>query len=141
MRNVYKENGYSNRDEYLHALADEFDMPYEAVQAAAYTLGASEDFDALVTEVSDAACVAHNQEPMICMVNLMNANGEKECTVCIKTDGMPESWEVMFFLSDQMKTLGVDTIKKIEAIGMQTAKEICDVSRFDRWPTLHIAND
>lgn len=50
---VYKENGYSNREDYLKSLAEDFDMDYKDVVMLATTLGESEDFDALITSLED----------------------------------------------------------------------------------------
>ena len=50
---VYKENGYSNREDYLKSLAEDFDMEYKDVLMLATTLGEEEDFDALITSLED----------------------------------------------------------------------------------------
>lgn len=51
--NVYQENGYKDRKDYLKSLAEDFDMEYEDVLMLATTLGESEDFDALITSLED----------------------------------------------------------------------------------------
>ena len=51
--NVYQENGFIDRDEYLETLASEFGVDREIVDAAADLLGPSEDFDALVACLED----------------------------------------------------------------------------------------
>ena len=51
--NAYQANGYANRREYLDSLAEEYGK--DAVYALAGVLGASEDFDALVTSLEDYA--------------------------------------------------------------------------------------
>ena len=48
---VYTENGYSNRREYLDSLRAEYGR--EIVDALTRLLGASEDFDGLVTQLED----------------------------------------------------------------------------------------
>ena len=48
---VYTENGYSNRREYLDSLRAEYGR--EIVDALTSLLGASEDFDGLVTQLED----------------------------------------------------------------------------------------
>jgi hypothetical protein len=53
--NVYQENGYANRREYLESLADEYDVPLETVFSLASMLGSSEDFDGLISALEDAA--------------------------------------------------------------------------------------
>ena len=51
--NVYQENGYKDRKDYLKSLAEDFDMDYKDVVMIATTLGESEDFDGLVTSLED----------------------------------------------------------------------------------------
>jgi hypothetical protein len=50
---IYKENGFSSRRAYLQSLADDNGVSLASVQALANTLGASEDFDGLVSAVHD----------------------------------------------------------------------------------------
>lgn len=50
---MYEENGYSNREDYLKSLAEDFDMGYEDVVMLATTLGESEDFDGLIAVLED----------------------------------------------------------------------------------------
>lgn len=50
---MYEENGYSNREDYLKSLAEDFDMEYKDVLMLATTLGEEEDFDALITSLED----------------------------------------------------------------------------------------
>lgn len=51
--NVYQENGYKDRKDYLKSLAEDFDMEYKDVVMIATTLGESEDFDGLITSLED----------------------------------------------------------------------------------------
>lgn len=53
--NVYTENGYKSRADYLRCLAEEHGVPIETVLALADLLGPDEDFDGLVTELEDYA--------------------------------------------------------------------------------------
>ena len=53
MSNIYIENGYANRSEYLHSLAEEYGVNLEMVLTAADLLGSSEDFDGLVSTLED----------------------------------------------------------------------------------------
>ncbi len=53
MANVYVENGYRGRDDYLENLADEFGVDIEIVFGMADALGPSEDFDGLVAHLED----------------------------------------------------------------------------------------
>ena len=52
---VYTEQGYKGRRDYLESLADEFEVPQSVVFTLAGLLGPNEDFDGLVTELSDYA--------------------------------------------------------------------------------------
>lgn len=51
--NVYQENGYESRKDYLESLADEYDCPIEIVRDMADILGEEEDFDGLVSAMRD----------------------------------------------------------------------------------------
>jgi len=50
---VYIENGYDNRDDYLKCLAEDFGVELEIVEMLANLFGPNEDFDALVTSLED----------------------------------------------------------------------------------------
>ena len=52
---IYTDEGYTNRRAYLDSLADDFGLDRDAVYTLAGILGASEDFDGLVTACEDAA--------------------------------------------------------------------------------------
>ena len=52
-KNIYQENGYQSRKEYLDCLADEYAVPRQIVYTMATTLGPSEDFDGLVSGLQD----------------------------------------------------------------------------------------
>ena len=51
--NVYVQNGFESRKEYLKNLADEYGLPYRTVVDVAEMLGPEEDFDGLVTTLND----------------------------------------------------------------------------------------
>lgn len=51
--NIYQENGYDNRKDYLECQADAYGIEMETVQYLADILGESEDFDGLVTSLDD----------------------------------------------------------------------------------------
>lgn len=53
--NIYTENGYKDRADYLHALADDMCADFATVCLMADLLGESEDFDGLVSMLEDAA--------------------------------------------------------------------------------------
>lgn len=50
---VYKENGYANRNDYLMSLAEEWGIDLHVVHMVAALLGPNEDFDGLVTSLED----------------------------------------------------------------------------------------
>ena len=54
MKNIYQENGYKDRKDYLNSMAEEFDVPITVVLSIANMLGPNEDFDGLVTALEDA---------------------------------------------------------------------------------------
>ena len=51
MENIYEQNGYTDRAEYLDSLAEEYGM--DIVLNLAEILGPNEDFDGLVTTLQD----------------------------------------------------------------------------------------
>ena len=53
--NDYTANGFASRREYLESLAEDFGIDKETVFMMASMLGASEDFDGLVTALEDHA--------------------------------------------------------------------------------------
>lgn len=52
--NIYQENGYADRDNYLICLVEDYGVPLETVQSLAEMLGEHEDFDGLVSALEDA---------------------------------------------------------------------------------------
>jgi hypothetical protein len=55
MKDVYQENGFKDRADYLKNLADEYGVSPRVVRNIASLLGPDEDFDGLVTELEDYA--------------------------------------------------------------------------------------
>ena len=54
--NVYKANGYEDREDYLSCLAEDYGLSLEeVVRPLAELLGPSEDFDGLVSSLEDEA--------------------------------------------------------------------------------------
>ena len=53
MKNVYIENGFENRKEYLHFVAEEYGVDWSTVYAVANALGSGEDFDGLISSIQD----------------------------------------------------------------------------------------
>lgn len=54
-RNVYTENGYKDRNDYLKNLSDKYCLDEELVTMIADMYGADEDFDGLVSTLEDIA--------------------------------------------------------------------------------------
>lgn len=54
MMNIYTENGYTSRRDYLDSLAEEYNADRATVYLMADLLGASEDFDGLPVMLEDA---------------------------------------------------------------------------------------
>lgn len=50
---VYVENGYASRADYLSCLAEDYGVDQQTVQALADLLGPNEDFDGLVSSLED----------------------------------------------------------------------------------------
>lgn len=50
---IYVENGYADRKEYLECLSDEYDVDIDTVKSLADLLGPEEDFDGLLTSLAD----------------------------------------------------------------------------------------
>lgn len=50
---IYKENGFGYRNDYLKSLADNNGVDYSVVSSMAEVLGENEDFDELVTALED----------------------------------------------------------------------------------------
>jgi hypothetical protein len=57
---IYQEEGFNTRREYLASLAEDYSIPESVVFSLAGLLGASEDFDGLVTACEDFAEVNFN---------------------------------------------------------------------------------
>lgn len=56
MNNVYIENGYQDRDQYLSCIAEDYGLDLdEVVKPLANLLGPSEDFDGLVSALEDVS--------------------------------------------------------------------------------------
>ena len=53
MKNVYQQNGYINRVDYLTCLAEDYGLGKSEVFMLASMLGPSEDFDGLITSLDD----------------------------------------------------------------------------------------
>ncbi len=51
---VYQENGYDSREDYLNSLSEDYGIPVDAVLVLAEVLGPDEDFDGLVSDLEDA---------------------------------------------------------------------------------------
>ncbi len=52
--NIYQENGYTDRKDYLECMAGDYGLPLDVVISLADVLGKSEDFDGLISALEDA---------------------------------------------------------------------------------------
>jgi len=52
-QNIYQQNGYKDRDDYLQCLADDYNLPLEFVYNLAEMLE-GEEFDGLINALEDA---------------------------------------------------------------------------------------
>ena len=52
-KNIYQQNGYADRDDYLTCLSEDYGVPIESVFSLAEMLGKNEDFDGLVSALED----------------------------------------------------------------------------------------
>ena len=59
--NIYQQNGYDSRDDYLQCLADDYGVPLETVYSLAGTLGESEEWDALISILEDAEAMIYDE--------------------------------------------------------------------------------
>lgn len=55
--NIYQQNGYADRDDYLICLAEDYGVSIEDVYSLADILGENEDFDGLVSALEDTECL------------------------------------------------------------------------------------
>ena len=53
--NIYQENGYESRKDYLISLSDEYGVSQDKVFLLASMLGKTEDFDGLINMVQDVS--------------------------------------------------------------------------------------
>ena len=51
--NIYRENGYADRNDYLNCLSEDYGVSIEDVYSLAEMLGENEDFDGLVSALED----------------------------------------------------------------------------------------
>ena len=51
--NIYQQNGYADRDDYLTCLSEDYGVSIEDVYSLAEMLGENEDFDGLVSALED----------------------------------------------------------------------------------------
>lgn len=52
-QNIYAQNGYKDREDYLKSIADEYGTDIMIVSSMAEVLGENEDFDALISQLED----------------------------------------------------------------------------------------
>lgn len=51
--NIYQENGYENRKDYLECLSEDYGVPLDIICSLAGLLGKNEDFDGLISVLED----------------------------------------------------------------------------------------
>ena len=51
--NIYEENGYKNRNDYISCLSEDYGIDIKVVKNIAGSLDPSEDFDYLITLLED----------------------------------------------------------------------------------------
>lgn len=56
--NIYQENGYNDRMDYLISLSKEYEVPLDVVMTLADVYGSTEDFDGLIVALEDYADLA-----------------------------------------------------------------------------------
>jgi len=52
--NIYQQNGYKDREDYLKCLSEDYGVPLEVVYTLSEMLGKTEEFDGLVSVLEDA---------------------------------------------------------------------------------------
>ena len=55
--NIYQQNGYADRDNYLTCLSEDYGVSIEDVYSLSEMLGENEDFDGLVCALEDTECL------------------------------------------------------------------------------------
>ena len=55
--NIYQQNGYADRDDYLTCLSEDYGISIEDVFSLAEMLGENEDFDGLVCALEDVEMI------------------------------------------------------------------------------------
>ena len=55
--NIYQQNGYADRDDYLNCLSEDYGVAIEDVCSLAEKVGENEDFDGLVCALEDAELI------------------------------------------------------------------------------------
>jgi hypothetical protein len=53
MENVYKANGFADRNDYLRDVAENYGFTFKTVRMLADMLGENEDFDGLISHLSE----------------------------------------------------------------------------------------
>ena len=55
--NIYQQNGYVDRNDYIICLAEDYRVSIEDVYSLSEMLGENEDFDGLICALEDAECL------------------------------------------------------------------------------------
>ena len=55
--NIYQQNEYTDRDDYLTCLSEDYGVSIEDVYSLSEMLGENEDFDGLICALEDSECL------------------------------------------------------------------------------------
>ena len=55
--NIYQQNEYTDRDDYLTSLSEDYGVSIDDVYSLAEMLGENENFDGLICALEDAECL------------------------------------------------------------------------------------
>ena len=55
--NIYQQNGYVDRNDYIICLAEDYRVSIDDVYSLAEMLGENEDFDGLICALEDSECL------------------------------------------------------------------------------------
>lgn len=147
---LYRQNGFDSRKDYLDSLADEYGAPIDVVMSLAELLGPNEDFDGLVTALSDYGDVFNESEdymaerPNSGIKIIPNINDKKaDKFLSVLKRAFPEDSFVFDPKAQSITAKGdnveraynfVDKIRVAVGEGLEEAKDAYDDSTIDMFP-------
>lgn len=147
---LYRQNGFDSRKDYLDSLADEYGAPIDVVMSLAELLGPNEDFDGLVTALSDYGDVFNESEdymaerPNSGIKIIPNINDKKaDKFLSVLKRAFPEDSFVFDPKAQSITAKGdnveraynfVDKIRVAVGEGLEEAKDAHDDSTIDMFP-------